>query len=134
MGSSALLGIVAIGRNEGARLERCLRAATAVGAPTVYVDSASSDGSPERAREAGVEVEELDPARPLSAARARNAGFHRLLALRPDLELIQFIDGDCELVAGWLPEAMRRLAQDSRLAAVCGGASNASPGRASTTS
>jgi glycosyltransferase involved in cell wall biosynthesis len=120
MRSSLQFGIVVIGRNEGERLERCLRKTLEAGVPLVYVDSASSDGSVELARSMGVHVEELDPARPLSAARARNAGFRRLLERSPDLELVQFIDGDCELVEGWLMQATSRLAQDSRLGAVCG--------------
>lgn len=120
MGSSTPLGIVAIGRNEGERLERCLRKALEIGVPLVYVDSASSDGSVELARQLGVDVIELDPARPLSAARARNAGFHRLVERYPALELVQFIDGDCELVDGWLVEASERLARDGQTGAVCG--------------
>jgi len=120
MGSSVPLGIVAIGRNEGERLERCLRAALKFDVPLVYVDSASSDDSVDRAARLGVEVEELDPARPLSAARARNAGFRRLLEGSPDLELVQFIDGDCELVEGWLAEATGRLVLDAQTGAVCG--------------
>jgi glycosyltransferase involved in cell wall biosynthesis len=120
MGSSTLLGIVAIGRNEGERLERCLQAALKVDVPVVYVDSASSDGSVERAHRLGVDVIKLDPVRPLSAARARNAGFHRLMERFPELELVQFIDGDCELVDGWLDQASERLARDVPLGAVCG--------------
>ncbi|MCP4904758.1 MAG: glycosyltransferase [bacterium] len=121
------LGIVAIGRNEGVRLERCLRTALKAGAPMVYVDSVSSDGSAERARRHGVDVIELDPEKPLSAARGRNAGFRLLLEQMPDLELVQFIDGDCELVDGWLSEAVDRLDQDSELGAVCGRRRELSP-------
>jgi len=114
------LGIVAIGRNEGERLERCLRRAVEFGVPLVYVDSVSMDDSVERARNLGVDVVELDPSLPLSAARGRNAGFQRLRELRPDLELVQFIDGDCEIVDGWIESAVERLTQEPGLAAVCG--------------
>ena len=38
------VGIVAIGRNEGDRLRRCLQTLD-LGVPVVYVDSASTDGS-----------------------------------------------------------------------------------------
>ncbi|MGB5063939.1 MAG: glycosyltransferase, partial [Candidatus Competibacter sp.] len=49
-----VLSVVVIGRNEGERLTRCLesvRAMTDPGGPVelIYVDSASTDGSPERA-------------------------------------------------------------------------------------
>ncbi len=39
------IGVVAIGRDEGERLERCLRSVRAPGRTLVYVDSGSSDGS-----------------------------------------------------------------------------------------
>ena len=45
------LGVVAIGRNEGDRLRRCLDALAVVGATIVYVDSGSTDDSTEGAAE-----------------------------------------------------------------------------------
>lgn len=93
-------GVVVIGRNEGERLERCLASTGAL--PTVYVDSGSSDGSPESARAQGVEVVELDPSRPFSAGRARNEGFEHLLRIAPTTRYVQFVDGDCELDPGWI--------------------------------
>ena len=59
------VGIVVIGRNEGARLARCLTSLPE-GVPALYVDSGSSDGSAARAREHGIEVLELSPERPCS--------------------------------------------------------------------
>jgi len=38
-------GAVVIGRNEGARLVRCLDALAGQASPVVYVDSGSTDGS-----------------------------------------------------------------------------------------
>lgn len=118
--STGRVGAVVIGRNEGPRLERSLRSVLASVPLTVYVDSASSDGSAARARALGVEVVELDTAQPLSAARARNRGAERLLEREPTLELIQFVDGDCELVAGWLEHGVAELDRDPTLALVCG--------------
>ncbi|HEV2275176.1 MAG TPA: glycosyltransferase, partial [Acidobacteriaceae bacterium] len=76
-----LLSVVVIGRNEGARLERCLasigklrRAACEI--EVIYVDSASTDGSPELARRAGAEAIVLDAVRP-TAALGRNAGWQK---------------------------------------------------------
>ncbi|MBM4105178.1 MAG: glycosyltransferase, partial [Phycisphaerae bacterium] len=120
--SLGALGAVVIGRNEGARLETCLRSllrevpATSI----VYVDSASSDGSVALATSLGVIVHPVDPSRPMSAARSRNEGFERLLGVHPEIELVQFVDGDCEVLPGWLARgaAMLRGAED--LAAVCG--------------
>ena len=49
------VGAVVIGRNEGDRFQRCLRSLHGQVAPIVYVDSGSTDGSIEHARELGVE-------------------------------------------------------------------------------
>jgi glycosyltransferase involved in cell wall biosynthesis len=111
-------GFVVIGRNEGERLARCL--ASVANRVLVYVDSGSTDGSVALARERASAVVELDPATPFSAARARNAGFKRLLELEPQLDYVQFLDGDCELAPGWLAKAERFLAENPRVAAVCG--------------
>lgn len=112
------IGVVVIGRNEGERLERCL--ASVPDGALVYVDSGSIDGSVALARARGAVVVELDPARPFTAARARNEGFRRLLELAPDLACVQFVDGDCELAAGWLEKASSFLGRNGRVAAVCG--------------
>ena len=40
----SFVGVVAIGRNEGERLRRCLRSAMAETERVVYVDSGSTDG------------------------------------------------------------------------------------------
>ena len=90
------LGVVVIGRNEGERLLRCLRSVAGRAGAVVYVDSGSTDGSVEAARALGAEVVLLDPAVPFTAARARNAGLERLVELRPVVERVQFVDGDCE--------------------------------------
>jgi glycosyltransferase involved in cell wall biosynthesis len=114
------IGVVAIGRNEGARLRRCLQSVVDRVAAVVYVDSGSTDGSVQAARELGVDVVALDLSIPFTAARARNAGFARLRSLVPDVEFVQFVDGDCEVDAEWLPTAAAALANDPQLAGVCG--------------
>ena len=114
------MGVVAIGRNEGQRLIRCLQTVLRDGAAVVYVDSGSTDGSVDAARSMGVEVVELDCSVPFSAARARNEGFGRLRQLLPALEYVQFVDGDCEVVEGWLDRAAEQLRGDETLAVVCG--------------
>jgi glycosyltransferase involved in cell wall biosynthesis len=114
------LAVVVIGRNEGERLGRCLDALASVQSPIVYVDSGSSDGSPDRARRAGATVVLLDPARPFTAGRARNEGFAAVLERLPDAEVVQFVDGDCELVEGWLSRAEEELRARPRVAALCG--------------
>lgn len=114
------VGVVVIARNEGERLQGCLDSLVGRVACLVYADSASSDGSPERVRARGLAVVELDRARPLNAARGRNAGLARLLELRPELEYVFFVDGDCRVVPGFLTAARAALVRDPGLGAVCG--------------
>lgn len=120
---TARLGVVAIGRNEGERLRVCLRSirqGPLGDVPVVYVDSGSTDGSVEFARSLDVSVVDLDLTRPFTAARARNEGFARLQALAPDLQFVQFVDGDCEVVADWMPQALAYLDSHPEVVAVCG--------------
>jgi GT2 family glycosyltransferase len=86
----------------------------------VYVDSGSSDGSSDLARSLGAIVVSLDMSRPFTAARARNAGFRRLRQAAPDLEVVQFVDGDCEIRDGWLKCGLTFLQDHPTVAAVCG--------------
>lgn len=114
------IGVVVIGRNEGERLRQCLRSVTRRVGASVYVDSGSSDDSVAMARSYGVAVVELDLGIPFTAARARNAGFARLRELVPDLTYVQFVDGDCEVIAGWLDAGVAFLDAHPEVAAVCG--------------
>jgi glycosyltransferase involved in cell wall biosynthesis len=120
MRPEARAGVVAIGRNEGERLRACLHSALGAAACVVYVDSGSSDGSADMARGLGAAVVALDPAEPFTAARARNEGFRRLRELEPALRYVQFVDGDCTLVEGWVEAAVAFLAAHPDVAAVCG--------------
>lgn len=114
---------VVIGRNEGARLVRALAAAQAVARQVVYVDSGSTDGSANAARGLGVTVIELDPARPFTAARGRNAG----LAALPDAEFVQFIDGDCILEPDWPERGLAHLRAHPQAGLVFGRQYEAAP-------
>lgn len=114
------LGVVIIGRNEGERLRLCLASVAPYVTALVYVDSGSTDGSIQAARDAGAEVVELDMSMPFTAARARNQGLARLLDRRAGLEFVQFVDGDCEVVSGWLEAAHEFLASHPEHAVVCG--------------
>ena len=114
------VGLVAIGRNEGDRLHQCLLGAIGQVACVVYVDSGSTDGSLQLARSIGADTVELDLSTPFTAARARNEGFARLLQLVPDIEFVQFVDGDCQVVDGWIDRAQQELTAKPDVAAVCG--------------
>lgn len=114
------LGVVVIGRNEGPKLERCLRSVLGRAGPLVYVDSASDDGSANLARALGAGVVELDSHIPFTAARARNAGLAKLLELDPAIELVQFLDADSEMCEPWFAAAAAAMADDPRLGATYG--------------
>lgn len=117
--AGAPFGVVVIGRNEGDRLRVCLESIQGA-EHKVYVDSGSTDGSQLLARQMGVEVVELPTPPNFTAARARNAGLERLLELDPLLELVQMVDGDCELAPHWLERASAAVAGEERIAAVFG--------------
>lgn len=114
------IGVVAIGRNEGERLRRCLRSASAKSERLVYVDSGSTDGSVEFARSMGVEVVCLDTSVPFTAARARNAGILALRQRWPETTFVQVVDGDCEFDQAWIPAAAEFLSVCPRCGVVCG--------------
>jgi GT2 family glycosyltransferase len=113
-------GVVVIGRNEGERLRKCLISVVQQAAVVIYVDSGSADNSVSATKNSGVEIVELDPSSPFTAARARNEGFRRLRELHPNLTYVQFVDGDCELCMGWLASAAKFLRDHEDVAVVSG--------------
>jgi glycosyltransferase involved in cell wall biosynthesis len=112
------LSVVIIGRNEGERLERCIRSAQSINGwtPTeiLYVDSGSTDGSLELAIHLGATVLPLPPG-PFTAARARNLGWRNAFG-----KLILFLDGDTILDADFPLLAFTELQRDPMNAAVWG--------------
>lgn len=91
--SNPLLSVVVIGRNEGARLVRCLQSVAAMEHPgfefeTIYVDSGSDDGSVSIAEKLGVRPIALGQTRP-TAAQGRNAGWRAACG-----SIVLFLDGD----------------------------------------
>ena len=113
-----------IGRNEGARLIACLASLRGRVGRIIYVDSGSTDGSVEAARDAGAEVVALDLSRPFTAARARNAGLARL---GDAANFVQFVDGDCTIAPGWIETAARFLSTHPEVAVACGRRREAHP-------
>jgi glycosyltransferase involved in cell wall biosynthesis len=112
------LSVVVIGRNEGARLAKCLNSIQKVEGVSVkeiiYVDSASTDDSPELASLHGATVIVVQSERP-TAALGRNAGWR---AAQSDLVL--FLDGDTVLHADFPRWACDALSLDRSIAAVWG--------------
>ncbi len=112
------LSVVIIGRNEGERLERCIRSVQAMNDPPealeiIYVDSDSTDGSPARAEALGAQVLIVHPERP-AAAIGRNAGWRAATA-----PLILFLDGDTILNPDFVKAALPHF-DEPQVAAVCG--------------
>lgn len=114
-----LIGVVIIGRNEGNRLRDCLLSVLGE-RRIVYVDSGSTDGSVALARSLNADVVSLDLSIPFTAARARNAGFEYLIQVEPSVEFVQFVDGDCQVVEGWLESAVSELLRHPEVVVVCG--------------
>jgi glycosyltransferase involved in cell wall biosynthesis len=118
MSAHPLVSVVVIGRNEGARLSRCLNSVLGAQAKDfeiemIYVDSASTDDSVARAVAAGARVVEVHPDRP-SAALGRNAGWAVARG-----EYILFLDGDTILQAQFMTHALTAMA-DPAVVAVWG--------------
>lgn len=112
------VSVVVIGRNEGVRLQRCLESVRnanwhGLNIEIIYVDSGSSDSSVAAARRCGARVFVLEDASPC-AAKARNLGWKNAQA-----ETILFLDGDTELVPGFVMAAWPLLS-DSTLCAIWG--------------
>ena len=111
--------MVIIGRNEGTRLDRCLNSAKSQSFPgheleVLYVDSGSTDGSPERAAENGARVLTLSDERP-TAAKGRNRGFREAKG-----EFLFFVDGDTVIHPEFLNKAVAYLDKHPHVAAVSG--------------
>lgn len=116
-GTTPALSVVIIGRNEGARLIRCIESVKAMRfdgeVEVIYVDSDSTDCSAEKASAMGAKVIRVKPERP-SAALGRNAGWK--VAAAP---LVLFLDGDTILHPDFAAKAAQSLA-DPKAAVVWG--------------
>jgi glycosyltransferase involved in cell wall biosynthesis len=113
------LSVVVIGRNEGDRLVACLESVRQLRGlegeiELIYVDSASTDGSPARAAALGAQVVPVEAAH-LTAARARNCGF--AVATAPN---VLFLDGDTIVHPDFARIGLEALAADPTVAAVWG--------------
>jgi GT2 family glycosyltransferase len=120
LNADVAVGIVVIGRNEGARLIACLKSLASRRENTIYVDSGSTDGSMDVAEEMGFVVRSLDLSKPFTAARARNFGLAILRQLKPELQFVQFVDGDCIIQQTWIENAIAFLQNRPDVAVVVG--------------
>lgn len=97
---------VVIGKNEGWRLEKCLCSISTVvehdqvvDYEIIYVDSRSADDSVALAKQYGADVYVIEGV--CNAAIARNIG-----AKEAKGDILFFIDGDMEIVSGFLPKVL----------------------------
>ena len=113
-----MLSVVVIGRNEGARLVRCLESIGQMSPlegpiEVIYVDSGSTDGSLERAAQFKVKVERVESANPCAAV-GRNAGWRSAKA-----PIVLFLDGDTVLERNFVADSIAEL-NDPSVAVVFG--------------
>ena len=113
------VSVVVITRNQGWNIERLLRSALSatrdLPAEVILVDSASDDGTVERALEYPVQLVRLPSEQRLTAAAGRFVGFSRATG-----DIVLFLDGDMELLPGWLPLALSVFAETPEVAVVSG--------------
>jgi glycosyltransferase involved in cell wall biosynthesis len=119
------LSVVAIGRNEGVRLKRCLDSVRRMHFPSanlqlIYVDTASTDDSVHIAEACGASVIVIGPDRPC-AAKARNAGWRAASA-----PFILFLDGDTVLDPDFVARAIG-VFEDPLVVVACGRRSEVHP-------
>ena len=101
-----MISFIVIGKNEGWRLQKCLCSISTVvehdqvvDYEIIYVDSRSTDDSVELARKYGADVYVIEGV--CNAAIARNIG-----AKEAKGDILFFIDGDMEIVSGFLPKVL----------------------------
>lgn len=122
------VGAVVIGRNEGARLQRCLTSLVGQCDRIIYVDSGSTDDSVSFAKGVGATIVDLDTSVPFTAARARNEGFAEL-QVGGLTDYVQFVDGDCGVEPGWIAAARDTLDAKSDIGIVTGWRTETDPHR-----
>jgi glycosyltransferase involved in cell wall biosynthesis len=114
------LSVVIIGRNEGERLSRCIHSVQAMpqfkhdDIEIIYVDSDSTDDSPNQAKALGAKVLVVHPERP-AAAIGRNAGWQAAQAPH-----ILFLDGDTILNPDFVAVALQQFTAYPKTAIVWG--------------
>ena len=106
------VSIVIIGRNEGARLVKCIESAQNLEYPAdkmeiIYVDSLSSDGSADRVKKMGIEKVYVLKEEKTCAAMGRNLGLEHAKG-----DLILFLDGDTQISSDFLSAAVPHFDND----------------------
>ena len=118
------LSVVLITKNQAWNISRLiesvLRATSCVSSKEiVLVDSASTDETLARASVHPVNIFRLKPGQRLSPAIGRHVGYKQTSG-----QYVLFLDGDTELIPGWLPHALRFMCERPDAGAVTGGVIN----------
>lgn len=120
MNARSDLSIIVITRNEARHVARTIESMQrSVGhwsqVEMLLVDSASTDETVEIAARYPINIIRLDPTQFLSAAAGRYVGMHHTHG-----DFIMYMDGDMELMPGWLDKAVPFLQEHPELAGVAG--------------
>jgi len=105
-GPKNILAVIIITRNEAQHIGRCLASVlrevqNLPDTEVMLVDSASTDGTIDIAREFPISIIQLQPHWPLTPGAGRYLGTQATSG-----EYVLFLDGDTELYPVWLPEAL----------------------------
>ncbi len=88
--------------------------------PTVFVTYSGDAAQGEAARAAGAVVVKMRGENETPPARSRNAGFRQLRKVAPDIDYVQFLNGDHCIAPDWLEAATGLLDKRPEVAAVEG--------------
>jgi len=118
--SMTKLSVVLISKNQAWNISRLIEsvldAASCVSSKEIIlVDSASTDETVVLASRYPINILRLQPGQRLSPAIGRYVGYNQTQG-----ELVLFLDGDMELVPGWLERALNTVANAPRAGAVTG--------------
>jgi glycosyltransferase involved in cell wall biosynthesis len=120
------LSVVLITKNQAWNISRLiesvLRATSCVSSKEIIlVDSASTDETVTLASLHPVNIFRLKPGQRLSPAIGRHVGYKQT-----EGEYVLFLDGDTELIPGWLPRALRMMRERPDAGGITGGVINLS--------
>jgi glycosyltransferase involved in cell wall biosynthesis len=113
----AVLSVVIIARNQATHIARVVESVLAevLVDEVLLVDSASADGTADRAKEFQIKVVQLLETQRLSPAAGRRVGFELTSG-----NFVLFLDGDMQLLSGWTARAVDLLSSHTDVAAVTG--------------
>jgi glycosyltransferase involved in cell wall biosynthesis len=114
------LSVVLISKNQAWNISRLIESVLQAtsNVPSneiILVDSASTDETVALASRYPISIFRLQPDQPLSPAIGRYVGYKQALA-----EYVLFLDGDTELIQGWLTHALRVMRETPHAGAVSG--------------